>query len=64
MHKGNTCRVTSAVTGFVNSLGGHRSVDESGRPVQITNGVLTAASSGFSVNEGAKFQLQVTPAPN
>ena len=63
MHKENTYRVTSAVTGFVNSLG-HRSVDESERPVQITNGVLTAASSDFSVNEGAEFQLQVTPAPN
>jgi hypothetical protein len=63
MHKENTYRVTSAVTGFVNSLG-HRSVDESERPVQLSDGVLTAPSADFTLNEGAEFQLQVTPAPD
>jgi hypothetical protein len=63
MHKENTYRVTSAVTGFVNSLG-HPSVDESERPMQMSNGLLTAAPADFTLNEGAEFQIQVTPAPN
>jgi hypothetical protein len=56
-HKENTYRVTSAITGFVNSLG-HRSVDEGGRSVEVGDGVLTATSADFRLNEGAEFQLQ------
>ena len=39
---GNTYRVASTVTGFVNSKG-HPSVDERERPVRVADGVLTSS---------------------
>jgi hypothetical protein len=32
--------------------------------MQMSNGLLTAAAADFTLNEGAEFQIQVTPAPN
>ncbi len=57
LHRESSYGITTTVTGFVNSIG-HRSVDEQGRPVQITDGVLTSPSD-FRLDEGAEFQLRV-----
>jgi hypothetical protein len=62
-HRDETRRVTSTVTGFVNSKG-HRSVDEREIAVQISDGLLRSSSANLTLDEGAEFQLQVTPSPN
>jgi hypothetical protein len=47
----------------VNSKG-HRSVDEREIAVQISDGLLRSSSANLTLDEGAEFQLQVTPSPN
>lgn len=61
-YRGRMIPLTSVTTGFVNSKG-HKLVDDDERPVRIEAGTFVFSAGRFWLDEGAEFNLRVSPAP-
>jgi hypothetical protein len=59
-NKGKSVEVASTILEFVNSKG-HKRVDESERPMDLDSGALKSATPDFTLDEGAEFELEITP---